>query len=70
MMSNLINLPVEPKFKIDILFGHCEIKAWVEHVNGKLIGMGSKKTYDQFGNLIGYSESPTGLTATFQFSDY
>jgi hypothetical protein len=54
----------EQTFKIDMLFGHCESRAWLEFDGERLIGMGSKKTFDRDGKLIAYSESPTGVTMT------
>lgn len=61
-MSELLGK--EPEFKVTALYGHCELRSWFEFDGEKLIGMGSKKTYDQDGKLIDYSESQTGLVMT------
>lgn len=55
----------EPEFKVEVLYGHCEIRSWFEYDGEKLVGMGSKKTYDKDGKLTDYSESPTGLVMPF-----
>jgi hypothetical protein len=55
----------ERDFKVTVLYGHCELRSWFEFDGEKLIGMGSKKTYDQNGKLTDYSESPTGLVMKF-----
>lgn len=55
---------VEQNLKIDMLFGQYECRAWLEFDGDRLIGMSSKKTFDRDGNLIAYSESPTGVTMT------
>lgn len=54
----------EPKISVTAIYGHCEIRSWFEFDGEKLIGMGSKKTYDENGKLTDYSESPTGLVMT------
>ena len=61
-MSDLLGK--EPEFKVTVIYGHCELRSWFEFDGEKLIGMGSKKTYDQNGKLTDYSESPTGLVMT------
>lgn len=54
----------EHKIEVMAIFGHCELRSWFEFDGENFIGMGSKKTYDQNGNLVDYSESPTGLVVT------
>lgn len=49
------------EYKIDILYGYCDLRSWIEFDGDKYIGMGSKKTFDNDGKLISYDESPTGL---------
>lgn len=56
--------PQEIEFIVNVLYGSCELRSWFEFDGVKLIGMGSKKTFDQNGNLIDYSESQTGIVAT------
>ena len=58
-------MATELEYTVAAVYGHCEIRAWVELVDGKLVGMGSKKTYDQDGNLVECAEHPTGAVATF-----
>lgn len=60
----------EPVIAVTALYGRCEIRSWFEFDGGKLIGMGSKKTYDRNGNLIGYEESPTGITMVLPNNDW
>ena len=60
-----VGLGIEPTYKIEILWGHVEIRSWIEFDGDKYIGMGSKKTFDENGKLVAYDESPTGLVATY-----
>lgn len=50
-------------YRAIVFFGRVELRAWIEFDGDKLIGMGSKKTYDETGNLIACDEAPTGLIA-------
>lgn len=56
--SNVV-VNCEVKYKIDVIYGHVEIRAWIELDGDKFIGMGSKKTFDGNGKLTAYNESPT-----------
>lgn len=54
--------------KVECLFGFVDIRAWIELRIGKngeyeWVGMGSKKTYDEDGNLISVVVEPTGVIA-------
>jgi len=50
------------KYRMDILYGRCEIDSWFMPVGDKLVGMCSKTTIDKNGKVIAYEESETGLT--------
>ena len=53
-MNDNINYIIIP------IFGHVVLRTWSEFDGDKLVGMGSKKSFDENGNLINYMESPTG----------
>ena len=52
---------METTFEIDKIYGYFELRTWFEFDGTNLIGMGSKKEYDQNGKLVEYSEEPTGI---------
>ncbi len=56
----------ETHFKITPLYGHIELRSWFEFDGEKLIGMGSKKTFDRNRKLIDYTEAPTGIILTYE----
>lgn len=48
------------KYKITIKYGYCNLRSWSEFIDGKLVGMGSKTCYDQYGNITEHSVTETG----------
>jgi hypothetical protein len=56
----------EPKWKITFTRGRVVLRSWIEFDGEKYIGMGSKKTFDEDGKLIDYTESPTGLSFVYE----
>ena len=50
---------------LDVLYGHVEIRSWIEFDGRKYIGMGSKSTYDKDGKITDFKIEPTGLTMSY-----
>ena len=48
------------------IYGYCELRSWFEFDGEKLIGMGSKKTFNRSGDIVAYDESPTGIIMTWE----
>lgn len=56
----------EPTYKLDIFFGSIKLDSWFKRDGDKLIGMGSKTTYDESGKFISYEEEETGVNLVFE----
>jgi hypothetical protein len=55
-------------FKLDALWGRCEVRAWLEAEvmptgELRLVGMGSRTDYDRDGRLTAHKCEPTGAVA-------
>ena len=55
---------------IDVLRRYYELRTWFEFDGEKLIGMSGKKTFDMDGNLVDYTEEPSGITITGDLSTF
>ena len=55
----------EIKFKVDVIFGHVELRSWIEFDGEKFIGMGSCTKYDRDGKIESHKVEPSGLVATY-----
>lgn len=56
----------EPTYKFEPIFGRVEIDSWLEWRDGKLVGMGRRREYNEAGELVFASEpQPTGVSLTW-----
>lgn len=56
----------EPRFKLDVLFGHVALDTRWREQDGRLIGQSRKRTFDASGRLIETTEwTDTGCTVHF-----
>ena len=60
-----MNITDDTPIKVDILYGHIELRSWIEFDGEKYVGMGMKKTFDKDGNLKDCEVRPTGLVARY-----
>jgi len=51
------------EFKVNVVYGHIDCRAWLEFDGEKYIGMSSKATYDKDGKITDWKTEPTGLVA-------
>jgi hypothetical protein len=58
----------DPLVKMEIWFGHVELRSWIEYdaVRERFIGMGEARHYDKDGLLVSCSRGPTGMEAWFE----
>lgn len=57
---------VDALVRCSVVFGHVEVRSWIEYDQGRFVGMGSATHYDREGKIIAHNVRPTGVVAYFE----